>query len=108
MQNKKIKLIPSLREKRHYLVLAVNTKDKERVKKIIDKAILQFIGQFGYAKAGPIVVKIKQNKVCYCILSVNRKYIDLVKTALSLMKVKCIGVSGTIRKAESKFLKGKI
>ena len=105
---KKIKLIPSLREKRHYLVLELKIKNKEKVAKIIDKAILSFIGQFGYAKAGPMVVKLKQNNSCYCILSVNRKQVDLVKTALSFAKVKCLGISGTIRKAEAHFLKGKI
>ncbi len=110
-KRKKLKLIPSLREKRHYLVLIVEGKAQEdKIKEIINKAILDFIGVLGYAKAGPLFVetgKIK-NKI-YFIISVTTKYVDKVKASLALihepsLSFRCVGVSGTIKKSR-RFLK---
>jgi RNase P/RNase MRP subunit POP5 len=107
MPAKKIKLMPTLREKRHYVVLIGEGAEQE-LKKIIEKAILDFIGTLGYAKAGPLFIEGGKNKGnVYFIVSVVTGYVDAVKSAMALIKkprVKCIGVSGTIKKAK-RFLK---
>ncbi|UZE94165.1 MAG: hypothetical protein IB618_01155 [Candidatus Pacearchaeota archaeon] len=103
---KKLKLLPTLREKRHYIVITIEGKSNEdKVKEIINKAILDFIGILGYAKAGPLFVETgKINKKIYFIVSVTTKYVDKVKTSLALIDEKnlvfrCVGVSGTIKKS---------
>ncbi len=104
---KKLKLLPSLREKRHYIVLVVEGKiNEDKTKEIINKAILDFIGILGYAKAGPLFVetgKIKKN--IYFIISVTTKYVDKIKASFALIDepnlfFRCIGVSGTIKKSK--------
>ena len=105
---KKIKLKPTLREKRHYLVIAVETdKDmnEKQLRDIIKNSILEFIGTLGYAKAGPLFIETgKMKKGYYIIVSVLTKYVDHVKGACALihakdLSVRCIGVSGTIKKS---------
>ncbi|MFH1823148.1 MAG: hypothetical protein ABH817_00300 [archaeon] len=87
-----MKLKPSLKEKRHYLVIKGNQKE-------IESAILKFIGILGYSKAGPIFVETKKD---YSMLSVTTKYVEKVKSALIFDKkgLECVGVSGTIKKAK--------
>jgi RNase P/RNase MRP subunit POP5 len=85
---KKLKLRPSQRENRRYLL--IETSKKEDVK----KAILDYIGLLGWAKATPFFVKEK-------ILTVNRKEIDKVKAALVLAGIKVIKVSGTLKGLEN-------
>jgi len=130
---KKLKLMPTLREKRHYLVVEVgfdivnkpsikpkiskitknfNEREIEMVREMIDKAILQFIGILNYAKAGPLfiwTVKDKKNNKVYFIISITTKYVDKAKAAITLINKKdflfrCAGVSGTIKKAKRFFL----
>lgn len=99
---KKLKLIPTLREKRHYLVIKPKHEMQEKeLKEKIDKAILEFLGIYGYAKAGVLFIEVKKN---YGIISVTTKYVSLVKAALTFTDLKCIGVSGTIKKVR-RFLK---
>ncbi len=108
---KKLKLLPTLREKRHYIVLTAEAKDREideaTLKDIINKAIINFIGVLGYAQAGPMFVESrvsgKTGKKIYFIISVTTKYVDKVKAAISLIDepnlfFRSVGVSGTIKK----------
>ena len=106
-KTKKIKLKPTLREKRHYLVLYIETsKDlyERQIKELINNSILEFIGTLGYAKAGPLFIETGETKKgYYAIVSVLTKYVDHVKSACALinekgLSVRCIGVSGTIKK----------
>lgn len=105
---KKLKLLSTLREKRHYIIIFVEGKsEEEKVKEIINKAILSFIGILGYAKAGPIFVETEKinNKKIYFIISVTTKYIDKVKASLALIHepelfFRCVGVSGTLKKSK--------
>lgn len=96
---KKLKLLPTLREKRHYLIIKPRAKketSEKELKEKIEKVILNFIGIFGYAKAGPLFIELKKN---YAIVSITTKYVSLVKAALSLTnELECVGVSGTIKK----------
>lgn len=115
VKEKKLNLMPTLREKRHYLVIRVeNVLNEDEVRKAISKAILDFIGIYGYAQAVPLFIetgKMKKEKeqergkkenVFYAIVSATTKYIDLIKASLTLItnpKMSCIGVSGTIKKS---------
>lgn len=101
---KKLKMLSTLKEKKHYLVLT----SEEAEEKDIKKAILDFIGVLGYAKAGIFFVeqeRINSKENCF-ILSVTTSHVDRIKVSISLMKpkVRCLGVSGTIKKAREKFL----
>ncbi|MEM2369097.1 MAG: Rpp14/Pop5 family protein [Candidatus Pacearchaeota archaeon] len=106
-----IKLKPSMREKRHYLLIKSSKPIEEKeLKARINEAILKFIGILGYANAGPLFVKIEDEKINklmqeknLIVLSVITKFVDHVKAALILAKTKeiqleCIRVSGTIKK----------
>ncbi|MEM4152723.1 MAG: Rpp14/Pop5 family protein [Candidatus Pacearchaeota archaeon] len=97
LKEKKLKLLPTLREKRHYLVIKpiYETNEKE-LKEKIDGAIFDFIGIYGYAKAGPLYIEVKNN---YAIVSVTTKWVDKVKASFIFTDLKCVGISGTIKKA---------
>lgn len=74
--------------------------------------ILKFLGELGYGKAGVMVMEDWQDNKG--IIKVNTKFLDHVKTALTMVEnvgnqkviVKTIGVSGILNKAKNKFLKG--
>lgn len=147
----KLKLKPTLKEKRHYLIIELSSKEKlsdNEIKNKIESSIMHFIGSLGLASAGPLFVKIESRDKCkglscnsstssrlsdslmktsekdtedkqhtsntylyrYLItLSVLTKYVDYVKASLTLFKdkdisMKCVGVSGTIKKSK-RFLK---
>ena len=103
-------VIPSLREKKRYLVFEIksNTNFKQSsVEKAVTEEILKLIGTLGYSKAGVIFLKdnYKNNKG---ILRVGHKYVDEVKMALGLiqkiekknLKINTIYVSGILNKAK--------
>ncbi len=103
-------VIPSLREKKRYLVFEIvaNTNFRQQVvEKVMTEEILKLIGTLGYSKAGVIFLKdnYKNNKG---ILRVGHKYVDEVKMALGLIKqmekknveFKTIYVSGILNKAK--------
>lgn len=69
---------------------------KPVTKKKIEKAILNYLGILGYAKAGVMFVR-KSNKM---ILAVNRKQLEGVKSALALSKIPIKKISGTIKGLE--------
>jgi len=93
MKKIKLKLLPSLKEKKHYLVFKGD-------RKIVETALFDFLGILGMAKANPQVIIMREN---IGILSFNRQYADEIKTALVLSGVHTLGVSGTINKAKQKF-----
>jgi RNase P/RNase MRP subunit POP5 len=120
----KLKLKPTLKEKRHYLVVEVLSSEKlneQDIKNKIESSIKNFIGVLGLASAGPLFVKIDERKTKeitsvnsdsslfsrrYLItLSITTKYVDYVKAGFMLWKdknfrMKCVGVSGTLKKSE--------
>lgn len=105
-----------MREKRHYLLIKAHSLKplrEEELKAKINEAILKFIGILGYANAGPLFVKIEDEKVNkimeeknLIVLSVTTKFVDHVKASLLFtrtnvkqdIKLECIRVSGTIKK----------
>ena len=115
---KKIKpVLPSLREKKRYLVFEIISKKDIKsfsdVSSLIWQSSLSFLGEIGTAKAGIWVLpdKWKQKKQ-KGMIKVNNKYIDKLKTSLTLIKsfkrqqiiIKSVGVSGMINKADKKYL----
>lgn len=85
----KLRVIPAtMRENRRYLLLNKNDKKK------VEKAVLDFIGQLGWAKAGPQFIESKKG----LILSINAKTLDEVRASLELANIHVVKVSGTINK----------
>ena len=89
---KKLKLSSTLRDKKRYL--AVRFKDTSR--EDLESAVLDFLGELGFAKSAMQVVKISEKGA---IISVNRDYVQPVKASLALMQKQVVtkGVSGTLK-----------
>lgn len=85
-------LLPSLKEKKRYILYEGNATTNN-----ITRAIKDFIGDYGMAKAGTMFIKSKKSRG---IIKTNVEWLEQVKTALSLMKtrVKVLKVSGTLKK----------
>ena len=111
-------VLPSLREKKRYLVFEVISKQKindaNHVSSAIWDASLQFLGQLGTAKAGLMVLNNKWDaQLQRGIMKVSNKHVDAVKAALIFANkagntdviFRSLGVSGILRKAENRFLK---
>ena len=108
-----MKLLPSLREKKRYLVFELIAEKKfslPEVKAFTEEALLSFLGQLGVARAAPIFVEEKFNlEKQRFVLKASHKYVDEVKAALALGKsikntpviVKSVTVSGTLKKASA-------
>tara|TARA_Y100000310_G_scaffold193072_1_gene193032 strand:+ start:1572 stop:1952 length:381 start_codon:yes stop_codon:yes gene_type:complete len=107
-------LLPSLREKKRYLVYKIISKEKISgidANNAIMEGCLQFLGELGVGKAGLIPVKevYKDNQG---VLKVNTKYVNEVKMSLGLIKeikgskvvVDTLSVSGTLKKAQQRYL----
>lgn len=80
-------LKPSMKENKRYLLLKGNF-----TKEDVEKAILEFIGVLGYAKASPMWVA--KN-----ILAVNREEADKVRASFVVCEknIEVAKVSGTIK-----------
>jgi ribonuclease P/MRP protein subunit POP5 len=106
-------VLPSLREKKRYLVFEIIAKepikDFSAVSKAIWKALLDLSGVLGASKAGIWLLSDKFNKDKQKgLIKVNHKNADLLKAALSTIKqingidviVRSVGLSGILKKAE--------
>ena len=104
-----MKLLPSLKQKKRYVVFEIVSKEKfslQEIKKAVQEALLLFLGQLGLAKASPMFIKAKGNRF---MLKVNHKWTDELITAMVLMKkiknkeviAKSVIISGTIKKADN-------
>ena len=111
-------VLPSLREKKRYLVFEIISKEKISDSNAVSSAIshysLQFLGQLGTAKAGIIMLNNKWDPdLQRGIIKVSHKHVDAVKAALMLADkiegkeviIRSIGVSGILNKAERNYLK---
>lgn len=85
----KLKLKPSARLKRRYLLIESPSKNE------IEKIILDYIGILGWAKAAPQFVETEKN----FILAVERKSLNDIRASfeLSPAKIKILRVSGTLK-----------
>ena len=104
------RLLPSLREKKRYLVYEVISEkaiNQEKIEEAVNKRIMGFLGEYYYGKAG--VMLLNNGKDNKGIIKVSNKYLDHVKGAIATIKdidnnkviVKSIGVSGILNKALS-------
>jgi RNase P/RNase MRP subunit POP5 len=84
-------LKPSMRENRRYLLI-----EGKELRKNVEKAILDFIGSFGYAKAGLEWIKVGERNA---IISVNREALNSVRASLAVFpkKIEVKKVSGTLK-----------
>lgn len=82
-------LKPSHRERKRYLLLENITE------KVIEKAILDYVGVLGYSKASPKIVKKTKKNI---ILAINRKSLDNVRASFLFKDIKIIKVSGSLKK----------
>lgn len=111
-------LLPSQREKKRYLVFEIISKNKVKpvseIAKAIWNSILSFTGQKGAAQAGIIMLEDKYDiSKQKGIIRVNNKMVDMLKSALMLIKeisgeqvaIKSVATSGILKKAE-KHIKG--
>ena len=83
-------LLPSLREKKRYLVFGVKQNNKyidfDALNKAILKSVVRFIGVKGTAESGFWMMKDKwMPKINKGIIKINHKYINEIKTALMLI-----------------------
>ena len=85
-----LKLKPSMRRKNRYLLLEAESKED------IERAILDYIGILGWAKAVPFFVEQKGNRI---ILAIDRASVTEVRGAfeLSNAKIQVLRVSGTLK-----------
>ena len=106
------RILPSLREKKHYIAFEVIS--EERLDKImVSEAIFDtnksYLGELGCAKANLNVLNYNENSK-KGMIKLNNKYVDYVKGSLALIKrikntkviIKTIGVSGTIKNLKDK------
>ena len=105
-------LLPSLRERKRYLVFEVISKKRlnSMPDKDIEKSMRNLHGEIGLGKAGLIFLKNKWNKIKQRgIIKVNYKYVDQLRAALCSFHnreviMRSVGVSGILKKAEEKYL----
>ena len=102
-----MKLLPSLRQKKRYIIFDIISSGKlssSEIKEEVNRALIQFLGEWGLAKAAPLLIKVASSQF---MLKVNHTYVDEVKAALTLSKkikntpliIKSVLVSGTIKQA---------
>lgn len=118
MAKAKIKpLLPSLREKKRYLVYEVISRNRFNDALHVNKAILEaakeFLGNLGMARAGIITMNDQWNSdMQRGIIRVNNRHVDDLKASLVFTRgiegketiVRSIGASGILKKAKQKYL----
>jgi len=111
-------ILPSLREKKRYLVFEAISEskitDSNAVASAIHDCALRFLGHLGAAKAGIMVLGNKWDEhLQRGMIKVNHKHVDSLKASLVFINrigsndviFRSLGVSGILRKAESNYLK---
>jgi len=118
MAKAKIKpLLPSLREKKRYLVYEVISRNRFNDVLHVNKAIVEaakgFLGNLGMARAGIITMNDQWNAdMQRGIIRVNNRHVDDLKASLVFAGniegkeaiVRSIGASGILKKAKQKYL----
>ena len=110
-------LLPSLRERKRYVVYEIISKEPvssaRNVSKAIIKSSLGFLGELGCSKAGIMILEDKYDqKKQRGLIKVNYKYVDKLKASLALVSdiensrvvITTLGTSGTMKKAEGKYI----
>ena len=106
-----MKLLPSLRQKKRYVVFEVISSkvfSLSEIEKEVTVALLQFLGELGLSKAMPLFVKEKYKNQKF-IIKVNHTAVDECKAGVILLQkiknepviLKSIITSGSLKKASS-------
>ncbi len=101
-------IMPSLREKRRYLVYRILSEEKlsnNNVKKAIEDACSSFMGELDYSKAGIMIL----GNLDTGVVRVNNKYLNKVRAGMMLIDsidnhkviIETVGISGILKKARS-------
>ena len=109
-------LLPCLKERKRFVVYQILSEHNFtalEADKAISEATKDYLGILGLSKAGITHLKERYNNN-KGIIRVNNKFVDEVKASLTLIKmidkkkatVRSLGVSGILKKADDKFLKG--
>lgn len=109
-----MKLLPSLRERKRYVVIEAIAEKKfsfPEINEALQQALLSFWGILGMAKAAPQLIKEKWNPATQrFIIKVSHTAVDELKAALLLSKrikntpiiLRSLSVSGTLKQASSR------
>jgi len=118
MVKKKLKpILPSLREKKRYLVFEVISKkqidDVSAIYDAVHSSAIELLGNLDTSKAGIMFLKDKYNQnLQRGLIRVNNRYVDHLRSALLMIEkinnddviFRSVGVSGILNKAEKKYL----
>ena len=110
-------LLPTLKEKKRYLVFEIVSKTPIKDYKDVSEQIMvksqEFLGVLGMAKAGMQILPKYNTSMQRGMVKVNHKHVDELKAALTFIDklnnkeviIKSVGVSGILKKAEARYLK---
>lgn len=98
-------ILPSLREKKRYIAYEVISAKEVDHKKAITHETKSFLGELGLAKSNMMLIDHHKSGG---VIKVNNKYVDHIKSALTLVRVvdsqnaiiKTIKVSGMLERAK--------
>lgn len=93
-----LKLKPSAKIHRRYLLIEAESAEK------VKQALLESLGEIGWAKASPMFVKVKPVAEGKIVLAIAREELNNVRAAIELSKdkIKVVRVSGTIKSLGNK------
>ncbi|MBU0757506.1 MAG: ribonuclease P protein component 2 [Nanoarchaeota archaeon] len=109
-------LLPTLKEKKRYVVFEVISKsdfDKEKLFSAIQDSLLRLIGTLGAGQAGLSIIKKRYDEgKKRGIAKVNNLFVDKFRMAMALIKeidgkkviVRTVGVSGILKQAQKKYM----
>ena len=106
-----MKLLPSLKERKRYILFKIESKETffvVDVKKSVDGAIKDFIGELGISQASPSFLSERYQNNQF-IVKVNHKFVNEIVSAIILIKkikntpvlLQSVIISGTIKKVSS-------
>lgn len=118
--NKIKPLLPSLREKKRYLVFEISFGGSNdsvfkigSITDVIQDAFLSLFGNIGLSNAGLMILKDKwDDKMRKGIIKVNHKYVNALKASLTFVTqingeqvmLRSVGTSGGLKKAQKKYI----
>ena len=95
-------LLPSLKERKRYILYKSN---KKMDRYDVERGLKNFLGELGFAKAGLRFIKHKDDKG---IIQVSHKFVDDTKVGLALiyrpdLMIRTVRVSGTLNGLKGDF-----
>ncbi len=95
-------MLPTLKEKKRYIVFEVISEKKQDIKITVEKIIQDFLGKLLINKSGARVIKTENNKG---IIRVNHNFVNEVKASFVVSDIpetiiRSIKTSGTLKKAK--------